>query len=80
MAILVNSIIILLITISVSLQESVNTKSVYMESASADDDDDNIDREFDYFNSDVGIILENEEEYDILNNETFGDGITGLHY
>lgn len=46
-----------------------------MESGSTEDDDDNVDKEYDYFNAD--IILENEEEYDILNDETFGDNLTG---
>lgn len=37
------------------------------------DDGDNIS---DYFNND--IILEGEEEYDVLNDETFGGGETGI--
>lgn len=62
-------------------QEVIGTDrpSYTMESSGLEEDDDGTSKGFDFFNTDHEIILEDEEEYDVLNNETFGGSIAGKY-
>lgn len=48
-----------------------------MESGNTEDDDESADKDYDYFSTETGVILEEEEEYDVFNNETFGEPLPG---
>lgn len=49
-----------------------------MESGNAEDDEESTaDKDYDCLYSETGIILEDEEEYDVFNNETFGGPLPG---
>lgn len=61
------------------LQKVVGSKrSTFMEPENCQDEVSS--KNYDFFNVEPDIILEDEEEYDILNNETFGEAIPGMRF
>lgn len=48
-----------------------------MESGNTEDDEESADKDYDCLYTETGIILEDEEEYDVFNNETFGEPLPG---